>query len=77
MEANEKNRPIYKLTLKDGIEYKSPEEVSSLVLKILREAVNNNLKRQNVRETCVITVPSNFNDLQRSLTLEACKEANL
>ena len=45
LEADDENYPRYKLLLKNEKDFKSPSELSSHVLNVLREAVNLNLKK--------------------------------
>jgi molecular chaperone DnaK len=53
----------------------SPQEISSLILRKLREAAEEHLGH-NVNN-CVITVPAYFNDAQKQATREACQFAGL
>ncbi|KGN01630.1 molecular chaperone DnaK [Clostridium novyi A str. 4570] len=61
--------------IKIGDEELSPEEVSSIILKKLKEDAEDYLGEE-VTEA-VITVPANFNDLQRKATKEAGEMAGL
>src|SRR3712207_3944404 len=61
--------------IKIGDEELSPEEVSSIILKKLKEDAEDYLGEE-VTEA-VITVPANFNDIQRKATKEAGEMAGL
>lgn len=58
----------------DGEEY-TPQEISAMIIKYLKESAEKDLGDE-ISEA-VITVPSNFNDLQRRATMDAAEIAGL
>lgn len=58
-----------------GDKFYFPEEISAIMLKYLKECAEKQLKEE-VTEA-VITVPANFNNVQREATLNAAKLAGL
>ncbi len=53
----------------------SPEEISSIIVKRLKECAENYTSEKF--DQCVVAVPAYFNDAQRQSTREACKQAGL
>ena len=74
-EDNKTKKPIYRF--KVGEEEKSffPEDVSSMILKYIKDNVNA-FEGKEVKKA-VITVPAHFNNTQREATKEAAKNAGL
>ncbi|MBN4046959.1 Hsp70 family protein [bacterium AH-315-P13] len=54
----------------------SPEEISSIILKKLKEAAENYFQEKQITDA-VITVPAYFNDFERNATIKAGKLAGL
>jgi heat shock 70kDa protein 1/2/6/8 len=57
--------------------YKTPEEISSIILSKLRTFTNIYLKQNNNKIKAVITIPAYFNDAQRQATNDAAKIAGI
>ena len=74
-EDNITKKPIYRF--KVGEEEKSflPEDVSSMILKYIKDNVNTFEGKEVTK--AVITVPAHFNNAQREATKEAAKNAGL
>ena len=58
----------------NGKEY-TPEEISSFIVKKIRETAQNEMGREYKR--CIVTVPAYFNENQREATSQAVKMAGL
>lgn len=53
----------------------SPEEISAIIVKKLKECAEN--YTSETFDQCVVAVPAYFNDAQRQSTREACRQAGL
>jgi len=75
-EVVEKNkRPYIKVEYKKEIKEFTVEEISSMILSEMKKKAENYLG-QSITDA-VITVPSHFNNTQRTATLDACKIAGI
>ena len=75
IESNEKNQIQIIVSTDKGIKKFSPEQISAMVLKELKEYSSNFIKKE-VKDA-IITVPAYFNDAQRQATINAGELAGL
>jgi L1 cell adhesion molecule like protein len=72
---NDQERPKYQITINNKIKTFAPEEISAMILSKLKEYAES-YSGKKVKDV-VITVPSYFNDQQRSSTKDAAHIAGL
>ena len=75
LESDKNNKPIIIVTINNEKKSYSPEDISSIILKQLKKSVEDYLGCK-VKDA-IITVPANFNNLQRKATFKAAELAGL
>ena len=75
LESDNNNKPKIIVTINNEKKSYSPEEISSIILKQLKKSVEDYTSKK-VKDA-IITVPANFNNLQRKATFKAAELAGL
>ena len=75
LESDNNNKPKIIVTINNEKKSYSPEDISSIILKQLKKSVEDYIGKK-VKDA-IITVPANFNNLQRKATFKAAKLAGL
>jgi len=72
-----KNDSKNNILIKTYNKYRSPEEISSIILSKIKILTNIYLKSNNNKINAVVTIPAYFNDSQRQATKDACEIAGI
>ena len=75
LESDNNNKPKIIVTINNEKKSYSPEDISSIILKQLKKSVEDYIGKK-VKDA-IITVPANFNNLQRKATFKAAELAGL
>lgn len=69
------NNPIFKVKLSNGTKTFSPEDIGALILAKLKKMAEKEIKRPI--NLAVVSVPADFDEVQRNATIEAGRRAGL
>lgn len=72
---NQQRKPVYGYTINNEYKTISPRKISSIILQDLKHTAEEYLG--HLVSDAVISVPANYNELQRNSVLKAAKEAGL
>uniref|UniRef100_A0A7E4W4B8 Heat shock 70 kDa protein 13 n=1 Tax=Panagrellus redivivus TaxID=6233 RepID=A0A7E4W4B8_PANRE len=75
VKLDEENRAFFEVELDSGIRKLYPEEIGSLIIKYLRDEAEK--KYNTVIQQLVISVPAEFNEVQRNVTGKAAELAGM
>ncbi|XP_066917994.1 heat shock 70 kDa protein 13-like [Clytia hemisphaerica] len=75
VDTDEKGNALFKVKLKNGTKVFSPEDIGAIILRKLKRMVESEIDR--TIKLAVISVPADFDEIQRNSTIEAGRRAGL
>eukprot|EP00111_Clytia_hemisphaerica_P005897 TCONS_00017105-protein len=75
VDTDEKGNALFKVKLKNGTKVFSPEDIGAIILRKLKRMVESEIDR--TIKLAVISVPADFDEIQRNATIEAGRRAGL
>lgn len=73
--TDDNQNPIFKVNLENGTKIFSPEDIGAIILRKLKKMVEKEIQRDI--NLAVVSVPADFDDIQRNATIEAGRRAGL